>query len=699
MPHISGTPYVVVLLIVFGTYLGTALLGLSVQPVNTFATLIWPPAGIAIASLTLGGYRLWPAVFLAAFLANFYTGAPAAVAWGIGVGNTFEALAGSYILRNLQPRALEFSFGNLRETLVFAFGAALGASLISATIGVGSLALGGVLPAAEVERTWIAWWVGNVLGVLIVAPFLLRWLSEPFYRMSFLRSAEIVGVAAASGLVAWLVFWHQDVAAPYPVLVPLVWAALRTGPRGTTLAILVVAGVAIAGTLAGSGPFFQLPLERALLQLQLFLGTVTTIFLVFTAIVEDRRRAADTLGKQVDHLENLLERLRAEDQAKNEFIATLAHELRNPLSPIVSTIELLKRGEKVDIARQASIMEKHAKSLSSLLNDLLDVSRISAQKLEIEKKPVYLGASIAQAVESVEPLMQEKNHILNVSINPRPILLEADPVRLEQIVTNLLSNAAKYTPAGGTITLSATREGSQAVIVMQDTGIGIEAPMLTRIFEPFLQIKRANSAEAGIGVGLAVTKKLIELHGGTIEAKSEGTGKGSEFTVRLPLPPHGAFVKETRKEAARRQRPLSPLRILVVDDNVDAANALGKLLGIRGHEVTLAQDGTSALRIVPLLKPDVVVLDIGLPDFDGYEVARRLKKAKFEGPLIALTGYGQDRDKKKTKEAGFAHHLTKPVSLAAIEEALSKVVSGGLLSQEAPKVEAVAKVPAQFVRS
>lgn len=684
----------------FVVYVATALFGLSVQSVNTFATLIWAPTGIAIAALTLGGYRLWPAVLLGAFAANFYTGAPLAVALGIGIGNTLEALAGSFVLRTVRSGTLEFSFANLKETLVFVFGAALSASLIAASIGVMALLLGNIIPPSAFISTWITWWVGDALGALIVAPFLLRWLSEPYRQRTFLESAEIVAVAAVSGVVAWIVFWTTTSPAPYPVIIPLAWAALRTGPRGVTLSMLVVATTAISGTLAGGGPFLHLEVGgEALLQLQLYLGTIAVIFLIFTAVVSDRRRAAAALQTQVGELGNLLERLRSEDLAKNEFIAMLAHELRNPLSPIVSSIELLKRGGKIDIPKQAGVMEKHARSLSRLLNDLLDVSRISREELSVDKRPVYICSSVAAAVESVEQLMRSKNHIVNVSIQPRPLLIEADPVRLEQIISNLLTNAAKYTPQGGVITLSVRREGSEAVIVVQDSGIGIEQEMLSKIFEPFLQIKHGLSAEGGIGVGLAVTKKLVELHGGTIEVESAGIGKGSEFTVRLPLPAPGAFVQESPKQASRRMRPHAPLRILIVDDNVDASNALGKLLSIRGHEITLAQDGTNALRIIPLLQPDVVILDIGLPDFDGYEVAHRLKKANVSAPLIALTGYGQERDKKKTKDAGFAYHLTKPVSLAAIEEALSKVLAGPVLSPKKDSLEAVAEALERSART
>lgn len=695
MNRLSLAPYAVLLTVVFAAYVGAALFGLSVQPMNTFATLIWAPTGIALAALTLAGYRLWPAVFFGALIANLFVGAPIAVALGIASGNTLEALAGSFLLRKIRSGTLEFSFANLKETLVFIFGSALGATTISASIGVTSLVLGNIVPAAELTGTWITWWIGDVLGALIVAPFLLRWLSEPYTDRSLMQHAELFATATASGLVTWAVFWTGMLPAPYPIIIPLAWAALRTGPRGITLSILVVAGTAISGTLTSGGPFLTGEITRvvALMDVQVFLGTIAAIFLIFTAVVADRRRAADALEAQVGELEQVLERLRSEDSAKNEFIATLAHELRNPLSPIVSSIELLKRREKVDIGKQAALMEKHTQSLSRLLNDLLDVSRISSQQLTIEKKPLYICSSVAKAIESVEHLMLAKNHILNVSIHPRPLLIEADPVRLEQIISNLLANAAKYTPQGGVITLSVRREGMDAVLVVQDSGIGIEKPMLSKIFEPFLQLKRG-TAEGGIGVGLAVTKKLVELHGGSIDVTSEGPGTGSEFTVRIPLPAPGAFLEETPQHASARKRPQSPLRILVVDDNVDAGNALGKLLGIRGHEITLAQDGTSALRMAPLLKPDVIILDIGLPDIDGYEVAKKIKKHNLSAPLIALTGYGQDRDKKRAKDAGFAYHLTKPVSLATIEEALVKV-----LPPASPSENGLAAVAEAFERS
>jgi len=220
-----------------------------------------------------------------------------------------------------------------------------------------------------------------------------------------------------------------------------------------------------------------------------------------------------------------------------------------------------------------------------------------------------------------------------------------------------------------------TRQGTQAVITVKDNGIGIPAHMMARIFDPFLQVKRAKSAEGGIGIGLSLTKRLVEMHGGTIEAESLGEGKGSVFTVHLPLPAPGQFVENSSESSRTRKRTLPKLKILIVDDNVDAANALGKLLGLQGHEVSLAQDGASAMRMAPLVSPDAIILDIGLPDLDGYEIARRLKKSKIVCPLIALTGYGQASDKTKARSAGFSEHLTKPVSLARVEEALSRVLA------------------------
>ena len=671
----ASRTYALWLVLVFALYCIAALIGLNIHAVNTFASLIWPATGIALAALAIGGYRLWPAIFLGAFFVNFYTGAPLLIALMIGIGNTLEALVGAYFLRGWD--ALKFSFGTLRESLIFIFCVSLGATLISATIGVVSLLLGGLIPVSEFEPTWLAWWVGDALGALVVAPFLLRWLSDPYHQRSVGEYMEMVLIAVLSGLVTAFVFATPYVGMPYPILIPLVWAALRTGPRGITLAMLTMSIIAIAGTVMGQGPFSNLHVEDGLLQLQFFLATIISLFLMFTSVVEDRRRATKELKSHVGELEHVLERLRTEDRTKNEFIATLAHELRNPLAPIVSSIELIKSGttKSVDVVRQASVLEKHARTMSKLLNDLLDVSRISAQKLEFSKKPMHLCEAADHAVESVEPIFKAKNHTLDVSINPRPILIDADPLRIEQIVTNLLTNAAKYTPHGGRIALSVTRQGTQAVITVKDNGIGIPAHMMARIFDPFLQVKRAKSAEGGIGIGLSLTKRLVEMHGGTIEAESLGEGKGSVFTVHLPLPAPGQFVENSSESSRTRKRTLPKLKILIVDDNVDAANALGKLLGLQGHEVSLAQDGASAMRMAPLVSPDAIILDIGLPDLDGYEIARRLKKSKIVCPLIALTGYGQASDKTKARSAGFSEHLTKPVSLARVEEALSRVLA------------------------
>ncbi|MBI4133663.1 MASE1 domain-containing protein [Candidatus Uhrbacteria bacterium] len=659
--------------LLFVAYFASALFGLSLHPVSTFAAFIWPPTGIAIAALFLYGYRLAPAIFLGAFFANLYTGAPFLVALSIGIGNTAEAVAAVYVLKRFFGET--FAFSNLTQSLIFIV-VSLTASVISATTGVGSLLASGVVTVSNFGPAWFTWWIGDALGALIIAPFLLRWLSPVLFRRSLTQFLELGSVAALSLAVSTFVFHTSYIKYPYIIFVPLVWAALRTGPKGVSLSLLLSAIAAISGTLAGSGPFSHMPIQEALLTLQLFMGTVAAIFLVFVSVVEDRRKANITTMDHVERLEQALEKIQAEDRAKQEFLAILAHELRNPLSPILSSTELarLPGANKEDILRATLTIEKHARSMSRLLDDLLDISRISRRKLKLRKKPMYLCHIVAQAVEAVEPLIKSRSHSLDVSIIQKPILIEADPLRLEQILVNILNNAAKYTPRGGRISLTCTREKGDVVIAIQDTGAGIEKGMLERIFEPFVQAGVEGHVQTGIGIGLTLSKKLVEMHGGAIGVASPGVGKGSTFTVRFPLPIAIKSV-ESRKEAHGRKRPLESLNILVVDDNRDAAEAIGRLLTIRGHSVSLAVNGKSSLRVAAELAPDVIVLDIGLPDMDGYTVARELKKAGVTAVLIALTGYGQVSDRLKAQRAGFAYHLVKPIGLAKLEEALANVTA------------------------
>jgi signal transduction histidine kinase/integral membrane sensor domain MASE1 len=380
------------------------------------------------------------------------------------------------------------------------------------------------------------------------------------------------------------------------------------------------------------------------------------------------------IGQFIDRKRSEAE-LRRTSEAKDQFLALLGHELRNPLAPIRNALEVLRtrRNEPAVAARMHEMMERQTAHMVRLVDDLLDVSRITRGKIGLRKERVELGAAVERTVDAMRPLLDERGHRLRVSLPPEPIAADADPTRLEQVLTNLLSNAVKFTPGGGTIEVSVGREGSEAVIRVRDDGIGIRPEMLGGIFEPFAQADRLpERVPEGLGIGLTLARSLVEMHGGTVTATSEGPGRGSEFVVRLPClpavkePAPPALVPTTR--AATRRR-----RVLVVDDNLDSAESLAVLLQMAGHEVQLAHDGPSALALAREYRPEIVLLDIGLPaGMDGYEVAQRMRPDA--GPagvvLVALTGYGQDEDRRRAAQAGFDHHLVKPVDVGHLTQLL-----------------------------
>jgi signal transduction histidine kinase len=372
------------------------------------------------------------------------------------------------------------------------------------------------------------------------------------------------------------------------------------------------------------------------------------------------------------------EALRQADRRKDEFLAVLGHELRNPLAPLRTALQILRiqRGG-AEVERLAGVMDRQVDHLVRLVDDLLDVTRIARGKIELRKGPVDLAAVLERCLERVRPHLEERQHTLDVSLPGQPLPLEADPARLEQVFTNLLSNAGKYTPPGGHVSLSATREGDRAVVRVRDNGIGIRPEMLGRVFDMFQQADRVPGRVAeGLGLGLALVRGLVALHGGSVVASSDGPGAGSEFAVSLPL-----TERAETDPAGDAERPLSvgsarrSLRMLVVDDNVDGAQSLALLLGLIGHEVRIAHDGPDALEAAAEFRPEVVLLDIGLPrGMDGYEVARRLRAQPGleESALVALTGYGGEEERAHASEAGFSAHFVKPVDLGALCKMLDR---------------------------
>jgi PAS domain S-box-containing protein len=389
--------------------------------------------------------------------------------------------------------------------------------------------------------------------------------------------------------------------------------------------------------------------------------------------------------------------LKEADRRKDEFLATLAHELRNPLAPIRNGLQILKR---VDVGSSAAdhartMMERQLKQMIRLIDDLLDVSRISRGKIQLQRKPVDLAAVLQTAVETSRPVIDSGEHVLTVHVPDRPLVVDGDGTRLSQVFANLLNNAAKFSPSGGKIEIfargewrtqngeskngidhDAPRAAYEAVVSVKDSGEGIPPEMLSSVFDLFTQVDRTlERPHSGLGIGLTLVKRLIELHGGTVEARSEGLGRGSEFIVRLPASAEGLQPADETGDDSMHRAAAARRRILIADDNADAADSLAEVLAFSGDEVRTASDGLRAIEEAEAFRPDVALLDIGMPNLNGYDVCRRLREQPWGADItiIALTGWGQEEHRRRSQEAGFDHHLVKPVAARTLMKLLTEL--------------------------
>ncbi len=392
-----------------------------------------------------------------------------------------------------------------------------------------------------------------------------------------------------------------------------------------------------------------------------------------------RKTSDDEIGELVDAFNGMLaeagrraEALREADRRKDEFLATLAHELRNPLAPLRNALELLRRArdDPAMSDKALEMMDRQLRQMVRLVDDLLDVSRITTGKLAVHRAPMRLQDALQDAVETVRPFLEQRGQALEVHVAQAPIAVDGDRTRLAQVFGNLLHNAGKYMEPGGRVWLEAAEEGGHAVVRVRDTGLGLDTQGIAAIFDMFVQVDRSlTRAQAGLGVGLSLARRLVALHEGTVTVYSEGLGKGSEFTVRLPLSGHA--VANADPEAPQPGNAAAR-RILLADDNVDFARSLADALAMRGYDVRVAHDGAEALQAARELDPDVALLDIGMPKVHGYELARRLREDPRTARcrLVAVTGWGKDDDRRRAREAGFDRHLVKPVDVDEVEAIL-----------------------------
>ncbi len=651
-------------LFIFSLYVLGAKLGLYIYiTVHSSPALILPSIGIAFTAVYLGGYSLLFPIFVGQIvsLAGAQVAATTILVSAFSV--LFQTSLGVYFLRRL-----DFS---PQFTRTWDAGILVIVAVIVAAVGPAGNTLVQILTHTLKDSIFLTWsraWIGGVFSIIILLPFFTSWYLGKRLRYSINQQIEIAAALAVLVAVDILVFWTSlasllGITVIFVIPGALLWFVLRFHPRWLTLGLVVTTIVGITGIIVAH--LSPTPVNIQLFSDEIYIGFIAALFLLFVVLVEERRLAFKRVEQNNEELAHALQRISAEDTAKTEFIAILAHELRNPLSPIVSALEWLRiqpQTEESIVAIESA--QNHATMLRRLLDDLLDIVRVTQKKFKLNQELVHIKDMVSQSVESTAKFLQQRQHRIQIQYENENAIVFADPIRLKQILINILNNAGKYMDEGGSIKLTTKTEGSSLKIQVTDTGIGISPEILPNIFDPFQRVSPATSSSTGLGIGLSLTKQLVEMHDGTIEATSDGIGKGSVFTVRLPLPASRSMSRPT--PVTQTRAPASSSRILIIDDNEAAAMGLQKLLQHHKHDVSVVFTGETGVRTVAQLQPEVVLLDIGLPDINGYEVARTLRAAGFKGTIIALTGYGQSGDKEESKQAGFDHHLVKPVSVADI---------------------------------
>ena len=664
----SGVPLVGILAVV---YFIAGKLGLMLASLHASASPVLPSAGIALAAILLLGYRVWPAIFIGAFLVNVTTAGNVATSFAIATGNTLEALAGAWLVNRFAGGKNVFD----RPQGVFKFAVVAAIStIISPVFGVTSLALAGFADWTNYGAIWLTWWLGDATGDLVFAPLVILWSVASKRSWNKKETAE-VGVLLLLLVVLSLVVFgglFEISSRNYPIVFicgPIViWTAFRFTQRETATGIFILSAVAVWGTLRGFGPFVRETENQSLLTLQLWIAVLTITAMALSAGMAERRRMEEELQQQKSVVE-------AANRTKDHFLAMLSHELRTPLTPVISALESLETEptQTEDTKSALAMIRRNIGLETQLIDDLLDFTRIARDKMQLRFVPVDAHHAISNVVEICRAEAKSKTLHVHLNLRANSHHVAADAAKFQQIVWNLLKNAIKFTPKDGEITISSSNPSPEILAVsVRDTGLGIEPEVIQRIFDPFEQGDRSfESRFGGLGLGLAISKSLAQAHGGTLTAQSKGRDRGSTFILSMQTlsPAEVATVPAEASNEASQQG----LKILLVDDHHDTCAALEKLLVRRGHLVAATHNVRSAMEAAVHNKFDLLISDIALPDGTGMDLMIQLR-AISKIPGIAISGFGNNGDIERSLQAGFSEHLIKPIKLERLEAAMERAI-------------------------
>ena len=652
-------------------YLLAGKLGLMLASLHASASPVWPPAGIALAALLLVGYRVWPAIFIGAFLVNVTTAGNLATSLAIAAGNTLEAVAGAWLVSRFA--AGKNFCDRPRTVFTFAVAAAL-STLISPALGVTSLALGGFAQWSNYANIWVTWWLGDVSSDLVFTPLVVLWCTAAKRPWNRKEAIEVGTLLISLVVLSGVVFggWLQISVRNYPITFicgpVVIWMAFRFTQRETATAIFIVSGIAVWGTLHRFGPFIRQTENQSLIALQLWVLVLTITAMALSAGMAERRRIEEEVQRQKSAVE-------AANRTKDHFLAMLSHELRTPLTPVISALQSLESepAQTEDTRSALAMIRRNVELETQLIDDLLDFTRIAKDKMQLRFTPVDAHLAISNVVEICRAEASAKRLRVHLNLQAHRHHLAADAAKFQQIIWNLLKNAIKFTPESGEIVISSSNPSPDLLTVtVRDNGIGMDPEVIQRMFDPFEQGNRSfESRFGGLGLGLAISKSLAQAHGGTLTAQSDGRDRGSTFVVSIPT-----FTAAER--ASVPPKPIndaSPraLKILLVDDHEDTCAALEKLLVRRGHLVAAVHNVRSAMEAAVRNQFDLLISDIALPDGSGIDLITQLR-AISGIPGIAISGFGSNGDIERSVQAGFSEHLIKPVKLETLEAAIDRAI-------------------------